>query len=145
MKIHDVIPARRPPVWAMVAAGVGLTAGFIGAALPGGAAVAQEIYAGGYPQQTGEELFTGICQGCHMPDAKGAVGAGAYPALAHNARLAASIYPITVVVNGQRAMPSFGADLSDQQIANVINYVRTHFGNRYKDVVVPAAVRAARR
>lgn len=116
-----------------------------GAALRGEAARAQEIYAGGYPQQTGEELFRGICQGCHMPDAKGAVGAGAYPALANDIRLAAAIYPVNVVVNGQRAMPSFGPDLTDQQIANVINYVRTHFGNRYRDPVTPAAVRAARR
>jgi mono/diheme cytochrome c family protein len=108
------------------------------------AARAQEIHAGGYTQQTGEEIFTGLCQGCHMPDAKGAVGAGAYPALANNVHLAASIYPITVVVHGQRAMPSFGADLSDEQIANVLNYVRTHFGNHYRDMVTPAAVGAAR-
>ena len=111
----------------------------------GGAADAQELYTGGYSQQTGEDLFHGICQGCHMPDAKGAVGAGAYPALANNVRLAASIYSINVVVNGQRAMPGFGADLSDQQIASVINYVRMHFGNHYKDLVTPAAVKAARR
>jgi mono/diheme cytochrome c family protein len=116
----------------------------LGVAL-GGAVYAQEIHAGAYPQQTGEDLFRGICQGCHMPDAKGAIGAGAYPALANNMRLAAAIYPITVVVNGQRAMPNFGEDLSDAQIANVINYVRTHFGNHYKDVVSPAAVKAARR
>jgi mono/diheme cytochrome c family protein len=111
----------------------------------GGAAYAQEIFAGGYKQQSGEDLYKGICQGCHMPDAKGAIGAGAYPALGNNARLVAAIYPITVVVNGQRAMPDFGADLSDEQIANVVNYIRTHFGNHYKDVVSPAAVKAARR
>lgn len=106
---------------------------------------AQEIYAGAYGQQTGEALFKGICQGCHMPDAKGAVGAGAYPALAGDVRLAAAIYPINVVVNGQRAMPDFGADLTDAQIANVLNYVRTHFGNHYKDSIAPSAVTAARR
>ena len=111
----------------------------------GGPAFAQDFYVGKYLQQSGEDLYKGICQGCHMPDAKGAVGAGAYPALAGNARLAAAIYPITVVVNGQRAMPPFGADLSDVQIANVINYVRTHFGNHYGDPVLPAAVKAARR
>jgi mono/diheme cytochrome c family protein len=105
---------------------------------------AQEIHAGSYPQQSGEELYKGICQGCHMSDAKGAVGAGAYPALADDRRLAVSIYPITVVVHGQRAMPSFGPELTDAQIANVINYVRTHFGNRYKDSISPADVQAAR-
>jgi mono/diheme cytochrome c family protein len=123
--------------------GLILSAGLAIAA--GGVVCAQEIYAGGYPQKTGEELFKGICQGCHMPDAKGAVGAGAYPALANNMRLSASIYPIMVVVHGQRAMPDFGEDLSDEQVANVINYVRSHFGNHYKDVVTPAAVKAVRR
>jgi len=104
----------------------------------------QEIFAGKYPQQTGEDLFKNICQGCHMPDAKGAIGAGAYPALASNPRLAAAIYPITVVLHGQRAMPPFGESLTDEQIASVLNYVRTNFGNRYRDVITPAAVHARR-
>jgi hypothetical protein len=29
------------------------------------------------------------------------------------------------------------------QIANVLNYVRTHFGNQYTDVITAAAVKAA--
>jgi mono/diheme cytochrome c family protein len=106
---------------------------------------AQEIFAGGYTQQSGEDLYKGICQGCHMPNAKGAIGAGAYPALTNDIRLIAAIYPITVVLNGRRAMPPFGASLSDTQIANVINYLRAHFGNHYRDPVLPAAVKAARR
>jgi mono/diheme cytochrome c family protein len=118
----------------------------VGLSVAGSRAVhAQKVFTGGYAQQSGEELYKGICQGCHMPDAKGAIGAGAYPALADNIRLFAAIYPITVLLNGQRAMPPFGADLSDSQIANVINYVRTHFGNHYKDSVSAAAVKAARR
>ncbi len=108
-------------------------------------AEAQKFYMGTYAQQTGEALFKGICQGCHMPNAQGAVGAGAYPALANNARLVAAIYPITVVLNGQRAMPDFGDDLTDVQIANVLNYVRTHFGNHFKDTITPQNVAAARR
>lgn len=114
------------------------------AAFAGRAATAQEIYAGKFPQQTGEDLFRNICQGCHMPDAKGAIGAGAYPALASNPRLSAAVYPITVVLHGQRAMPTFGESLNDEQVAIVINYVRTHFGNHYKDQVTPAAVKARR-
>ena len=39
---------------------------------------------GPFPQQGGEAIYKGVCQGCHMPDAKGAVGAGMYPALAKN-------------------------------------------------------------
>lgn len=107
-------------------------------------APAQEAYPEKFSQRSGQELFQTICQACHMPDAKGAVGAGAYPALAANKRLAAAVYPITVVVHGQRGMPRFGEMLDDEQIANVLNYIRTHFGNHYKDTITPAEVKARR-
>ena len=42
-------------------------------------------------------------------------------------------------------MPPVGQMMSDQQVADVINYVRTHFGNAYDDAVSPADVQAARR
>jgi mono/diheme cytochrome c family protein len=110
----------------------------------GRSAHGQKIFVGSYTQEGGEDLYKGICQGCHMPDGKGATGAGAYPALANNVRLLSGLYPIGVVLNGRRAMPPFGADLSDAQIAAVINYVRAHFGNHYRDSVSAAAVKAAR-
>ena len=44
-----------------------------------------------------------------------------------------------------RGMPPVGQMMSDQQIADVINYVRTHFGNAYDDAVSAADVEAARR
>jgi mono/diheme cytochrome c family protein len=93
------------------------------------------------PHATGEQIFTHICQACHMPDGKGAVGAGHYPALASNAKLASAAYPVVMVVNGRGAMPSFGNGLSDAQIADVVNYVRTHFGNAYTDTLKPEDVK----
>ena len=35
-------------------------------------------------------------------------------------------------------------DMSDEQVAAVVNYVRTHFGNNYQDVVTAADAKAAR-
>ncbi len=96
------------------------------------------------PQQGGEAIYKGVCQDCHMPDARGAVGAGMYPALARNSKLDTAGYPVAVVIHGQKAMPAFGDAFSDQQIADVVNYVRTHFGNAYKDDVTPADVKGAR-
>jgi mono/diheme cytochrome c family protein len=49
-----------------------------------------------------------------------------------------------MVLKGQKAMPGLGMQLDDQQVADVVNYVRTHFGNKYKDKVTPADVKAAR-
>jgi mono/diheme cytochrome c family protein len=97
-----------------------------------------------FMQNDGETLYAAVCQGCHMPGGVGAVGAGAYPALAADARLAIAGYPVALVVRGQKAMPGFGRMLTDEQIAAVLDYVRTHFGNDYPDMIEPAAVKAAR-
>ncbi|MGD0848046.1 c-type cytochrome [Bradyrhizobium sp.] len=98
-----------------------------------------------FVEKSGEDLFANVCRGCHMSDGKGATGAGTYPSLAGNGNLESSGYPVGVVVNGQRGMPPFGAMMSDDQIAAVVNYVRTHFGNSYRDTVTAEDVRAVRR
>ena len=97
-----------------------------------------------FMQRDGEVIYRTVCQGCHMADARGAVGAGAYPALANDPKLAETGYPVLVVVNGSKGMPPFGKLLDDEQVAAVVNYVRSHFGNSYPDNVSPANVRAAR-
>jgi mono/diheme cytochrome c family protein len=93
---------------------------------------------------TGEDLYKRVCAACHMPDAKGAEGAGAYPALASNPRLGSGGYPLYVVMKGRNGMPPLGDLMTDAQVADVINYVRTHFGNDYHDAVLPADVSALR-
>jgi mono/diheme cytochrome c family protein len=95
-------------------------------------------------EATGEQIFTRVCAACHMQDAKGAEGAGRYPALAGNPKLAIGAYPVMVVVKGLNGMPAIGAMLTDQQVADVVNYVRSHFGNKFKGLVKPDEVKAVR-
>ena len=101
----------------------------------------------------GRQIYEQICQGCHMPRGQGAVGAGHFPALAGNQTLASRQYAAVTILMGRRNMPAFGvkhaigfgsppATLTDAQIAAVINYVRTHFGNRYTDSITAAEVAA---
>jgi mono/diheme cytochrome c family protein len=97
-----------------------------------------------FMQRDGEVIYRTVCQGCHMANAQGAVGAGAYPALANDPKLAEAEYPVLVVVNGSKDMPPFGKLLDDEQVASVVNFVRSHFGNSYPDIVSPADVRSAR-
>jgi mono/diheme cytochrome c family protein len=99
----------------------------------------------GFTEKSGEHLFSNVCRGCHMSDGKGAAGAGTYPSLAGNRNLEASGYPIDVVVNGQRGMPPFGSMMSNDQVAAVVNYLRSHFGNSYRDDVSADDVKAVRR
>lgn len=97
-----------------------------------------------FAMQGGEAVYGGVCQGCHMAEGKGAAGAAAYPALANNSRLESAGYVLTMVMNGHRGMPPFRGHFTDSQIADVVNYVRSHFGNRYRDKIKEADVQALR-
>lgn len=81
--------------------------------------------------QGGEAVYNSVCAGCHMPEGEGADGAGYYPALADNAMIAAPSYPTYVILEGQKAMPPFAGILDDQQVADVVNYIRSNFGNDF--------------
>jgi mono/diheme cytochrome c family protein len=101
----------------------------------------------------GQQVYEAICQGCHMSAAQGAAGAGRFPALAKDPTLASRQYMALTLLMGRRNMPAFGAKhaigfggppatLTEEQIAAVINYIRSHFGNRYTDLISAAEVRA---
>jgi mono/diheme cytochrome c family protein len=101
----------------------------------------------------GAGIYSHICQGCHMPGAQGAVGAGHYPKLAGDPALVSWQYVALTVLNGRKGMPAFGlpADevlktrsvhLSDAQVADIVNYVRSNFGNRYRDGITAKQVAA---
>jgi mono/diheme cytochrome c family protein len=104
---------------------------------------------------SGAEIYRQICQGCHMPAGTGAVGAGKYPALAKDPALASTRFMAITLLKGRRNMPAFGGNgdiglffaiptLTDEQIASVINYVRSHLGNHLKGTITAAEVKALR-
>ena len=91
--------------------------------------------------ERGQGIFTDQCAACHMHDGGGI--AHVFPPLmgssAIQAREAATV--IRVVLEGasvparagQRsylAMPAFGRKLDDQEVADVVNYIRNAWGNR---------------
>jgi mono/diheme cytochrome c family protein len=93
--------------------------------------------------ESGEQLYRTTCGACHMLDGKGGTGAATIPALANNPRLALAGYPIQVALTGRGAMPSFSTFLKPAQLAAVITYVRTSFGNSYAQPVTEADITAA--
>jgi mono/diheme cytochrome c family protein len=95
---------------------------------------------------SGEDIYNQVCQGCHMSHGEGASGAGHYPKLAGDPTLASWRYVALTVLQGRNNMPAFSAPsqlewdaptlhLSDAQVADVVNYVRSHFGNSYRERV----------
>jgi mono/diheme cytochrome c family protein len=83
----------------------------------------------------GATVYLNVCSQCHQPEGQGIKGA--IPGLAGNDAVAASgpENVISAVLGGlpgqgdYGAMPSFAAALSDQEVTDVVNYVRTAWGN----------------
>ena len=77
----------------------------------------------------GKALFNKNCAACHQANGKGIPGA--FPALAGNALVqGAPIDVATVLLKGRGGMPDFSASLSDADIAQVLTYARTSWGNK---------------
>jgi mono/diheme cytochrome c family protein len=98
-----------------------------------------------FSEQGGADLFRNVCAACHQPDAKGAVGAGAYPPLTADKKLVSTEFMLTVLFRGLKGMPPVGDMMSDAQVADVVNYVRCHFGNAYPGALSATDVSSARR
>ncbi|MHC1479334.1 c-type cytochrome [Frateuria aurantia] len=84
------------------------------------------------------QLYTSACASCHQPAGEGTQGQY-FPSLSHNRAVGLSSPDnlIQVILQGLDRkgadlavlMPAFGKDLSDSQVATIVNYVETHFGN----------------
>jgi mono/diheme cytochrome c family protein len=84
----------------------------------------------------GQEVYASYCITCHMENGEGIEGV--YPPLAKSDYL---MKVNGVVYNGE--MTSFG--LSDEEVSDVVNYIRNSFGNKDKGgPVKPADVAALR-
>jgi len=104
-------------------------------------ALAVQLCLSAHAQQAdGRTVFNIQCVACHQVDGQGVPGS--FPQLAHNHDLfLARDFPArvvlfgmegTIVANGQTiqgAMPPLGNMLTDAEIAAVVNYVRSSFGN----------------
>jgi len=95
----------------------------------------------------GEKVYAANCVACHQANGMGVPNA--FPALAGSKMLAGPpAAQIAMVLNGKQgtAMQPFGKQLSDTEIAAVITYTRSAWGNKPADALVqPAEVKAARR
>lgn len=100
----------------------------------------------------GEAVYANYCATCHQSNGTGVPGM--YPPLTPNAYIGNKDSLISVVLNGMQGKIEVGgkiynnymaphSHLSDQELADVISYVRSSFGNSH-DPVIPAEIAAAR-
>ena len=103
----------------------------------------------------GKEVYALFCQSCHMEDGKGTPGIN--PPLAKADYLKRSEKTLIgiilngqsgeVIVNGKKYNTIMPAQdyLSDQQIADVMNYIRNSWGNKLPGYIKPALVKSLRK
>ncbi|MBT1709942.1 cytochrome c [Fulvivirgaceae bacterium PWU5] len=103
---------------------------------------------------TGKEIYEAQCMSCHMDQGQGLEGV--YPPLAKSDYLADKDRLVKVIRKGMRGPITVngvqydgemtGFELTDQETADVINYIRTSWGNKHaavKAADVPAALNKA--
>lgn len=99
---------------------------FGGAALAAAALAGWDVRAQAPASPDGAEVYmTAGCAACHGPNGEGGVG----PQLAGDAALGDADFVINQVLNGGEVMPPVGLGLTDAQVAAVVNYIRSSWGN----------------
>jgi mono/diheme cytochrome c family protein len=97
-----------------------------GLALAVGLAAAPHAQAG---EMDGKALFMKNCAACHQASGKGIPGA--FPALAGNGFVQGKSSEVAaVLLKGRGGMPDFSDILSDRDIATVLSFVRSNWGNQ---------------
>ena len=89
----------------------------------------------------GDELYATRCASCHGADGSGT--ANVFPALAGDPLVVAEdpTAAILTVLNGRGGMPRWADELSDAEIAAILSYVRTSFGNHASEVTTQEVAR----
>jgi mono/diheme cytochrome c family protein len=103
----------------------------------------------------GEKLYKGACIACHEDDGSGAPRI--YPPLPGNANLqsADALSTLRIILDGAEtvttprapnkgSMPAYAAKMTDQEIANVTNYIRNAWGNAAPLVTADQVAKARR-
>lgn len=104
------------------------------------------------PAMLGKRVYTNICMTCHQADGKGQ--AGVYPPLAGSEWVMGNEERIIRIVlhglNGpimvegkeyNNVMTPLGTVLKDEQVANVLSYIRQEWGNSAPDVSADTVAR----
>lgn len=92
--------------------------------------------------QNGQSIYSTYCMSCHMEDGNGLEGV--YPSLVKTAGLADKNRFSKIVLQGIRGPITVkgvkydaemaGVTLSDQEVADVINYIRNSWGNKSPEI-----------
>ncbi len=103
--------------------------------------------------ERGKEVYASYCMNCHMEDGK---GSDVFPPVAKTDYLKKPVKTlINIILQGQSgeitvnqkkydALMPAQAYLEDEQVADVLNYIRNSLGNKIPVAVTPAQVKALR-
>jgi len=75
----------------------------------------------------GKVAYDKSCANCHKADGSGDASLN-YPSLAEHAKHESDGEIVTVILDGEEAMPAFRASLSDQEVADILAYIRAEWG-----------------
>ena len=104
----------------------------------------------------GKEVYTNYCMNCHMEDGNGTPDINPPLAKADYVKKQPAKTLINIILEGQSEEITVNKKkysipmppqpyLSDEQIADVLNYIRNTWGNKIAGIITPAQVKALRK
>ena len=100
--------------------------------------------------ERGKSIYTAQCSSCHMMEGEGI--SGVFPALAKSPNLASKERLVKIILKGVRGPITVGDvtyngemtgfSLNDQEVSDLINFVRNSFGNK-APAVLPKEIQTA--
>lgn len=104
----------------------------------------------------GKDVYTNYCMSCHMEDGNGTPDINPPLAKADYIKKQPAKKLITIILEGQSEEITVNKKkysipmppqpyLSDEQVADVLNYVRNTWGNKIAGTITPAQVKALRK
>lgn len=83
----------------------------------------------------GRQVYEASCVRCHREGGRGVEGI--FPSLRQNELIQGPAEPLLIVLlRGRAAMPGFGETLSNKEIAAVLSYLRSRWGNEAERIPV---------
>jgi len=107
-------------------------------------ALATKTFSAKELMEKGKSVYENVCAVCHQINGLGILPV--YPAIKGSSVSVGKPHSrhIDIILHGRNAMPAFGAQLNDFEIAAVVTYERNAFDNNTGDVIQPSEVKARR-
>ena len=93
----------------------------------------------------GKQLYRTYCSACHLSSGEGQLQTIGSPALKNNRIIKRKIEALIITIfNGRNSMPAFHNSINNNDLANIVSYIRNTLGNNLNNTVEKSIIDSLR-